>query len=168
MTVAAAAVAFAGFGVNAMLTSPEAADTAAGMSSAENAPMSDQSGAGGEVLRSGADYTANTLAQATGTRLRATGSADASSQVYSADQLGGESLARLDAPDAVAACIQEIARVNGGGRISVEFMDYARFNGRPALIVRFVAADGTWVWAVGPECGTPGAGADELERVPVR
>ncbi|BEL10644.1 hypothetical protein Q0Z83_088350 [Actinoplanes sichuanensis] len=168
VTVAAAAVAFAGFGVNALLTSPDAADTAAGMASAENAPMSDKSTVGGEVLRSDTDYTESTLAQAGTTQLRATGSTDSSAQVYAGEGIGGAALDRLNMPDATAACIQEITRVNGGALISVEFMDYARFNGRPALIVRFAAADGTWVWAVGPQCGTPGAGADELERVPVR
>lgn len=167
VTVAAAAVAFAGFGVNAMLTSPKTADTAAGSVAAENAPMSDQSTVGGDVLRSGTDYTSSTLAQATATELRSAGSAEVP-QVTSANELSADSLDRLNTPDAVDACVQEIARINGGGLISVEFVDYARFNGRPALIVRFVAADGTWVWAVGPSCGTPGAGADELERVPVR
>jgi negative regulator of sigma E activity len=165
LTVAAAAVAFAGFGVNALLTSPSAEDSSAGMTSAENAPMADSAAAAGEVTRSGIDYTERTLAQATATQLRSAGGSADSPQVSSGQEFASP---RLETPDAVAACLQEITRVNGGGVISVEFMDYARFNGDPALIVRFFAANGTWVWAVGPDCGTPGAGADELERVPVR
>jgi hypothetical protein len=167
IAVAAAAVAFAGFGVNSFIAS-DAADSGGGMVSAENAPLSDNAAAAGEVLRSDTDYTESTLAQAPAVQLRsAAGSVD-SPQVSSGEDLSASRLARLNMPDAVAACIQEITRANGGMVISVDFMDYARFNGSPALIVRFSATNGSWVWAVGPECGTPGAGADELERVPVR
>ena len=55
-----------------------------------------------------------------------------------------------------------------GLSLSVLFVDYARYEGAPALIVGFTAANGGWTWAVGPECGTPGAGAATLAKVPVR
>ena len=47
-------------------------------------------------------------------------------------------------------------------------LDYATFEGAPALIVQFSAANGIRVWAVGPECGTRGAGAASLAQLPVR
>ena len=50
----------------------------------------------------------------------------------------------------------------------MESVDYARFDGAPALIVRFTAANGRWAWASGPACGTPAAGAATLGKVPVR
>ncbi|MEV4275606.1 hypothetical protein [Actinoplanes xinjiangensis] len=167
ITVAAAVVAFAGFGVNAFLASG-AEDTASRAVDSEAAPMAAGPAAGREVSRSGTDYTASTLTSV-GQQLRnAPSSADGPQTASGTELQEASGLDRLTMPDAVAACLQEITRVNGGGVISVEFLDYARFNGDPALIVRFSAADGIWVWAVGPECGTPGAGADELERVPVR
>lgn len=168
VTVAAAAAALAGFGVSTLLDSPSSVETAAGSVAAENAPMADRSLAG-EVLRSGTDYTPDTLAQANAIRMQADSPAAAEPPRISAGGPSDDgSLDRLTMPDAVAACIQEITTSHGGGSISVEFLDYARFNGSPALIVSFSAADGAWVWAVGPDCGAPGAGADERERVPVR
>ncbi|WP_433792800.1 hypothetical protein [Actinoplanes sp. CA-252034] len=167
ITVAAAAVAFAGFGVNAFLAS-DAKDSSADMANSEAAPMAAGAGSGGEATHSGADYTESTLAQAMPGQMRtAAGSADSPASAPGAE-LQVSQLDRLAMPTAVAACIDEITRANSGGVISVEFVDYARFEGAPALIVRFSAANGIWVWAVGPECGTPGAGADELKRVPVR
>ncbi|MFC7529008.1 hypothetical protein [Actinoplanes sp. GCM10030250] len=77
-------------------------------------------------------------------------------------------LSRLAAPELLLACLEAIARENAGGPITAELVDYASFKGSPALIVRFSAANGIWAWAVGPDCGTPGAGAAHLEKVPVR
>ncbi|MFC4065997.1 hypothetical protein [Actinoplanes subglobosus] len=168
IAVAAGAVAFAALGVNSFLTSDAAEDTAAGSGLSEAAPMADRP-VSGEMARSGIDYTESTLAQAAAGQMRtAAGSVDSPQVAGQADLYQAGRLDRLSAPDALAACVQEITRENGGGVLAVEFTDYARFEGNPALIVRFSAANGTWVWAVGPECGTPGAGADELKRLPVR
>ncbi|MEU8655622.1 hypothetical protein [Actinoplanes philippinensis] len=167
LTVAAAAVAFAGFGVNSFLTS-DATDAGADMASSENAPKATGGEAIGGASRSDADYTESTLAQAAPGQMRTMGG---SAQVPAAAPGAETQASQKDLPvmpTDVAACVDEITRANSGGVISVEFMDYARFEGSPALIVRFSAANGVWVWAVGPRCGTPGAGADELERVPVR
>jgi hypothetical protein len=169
IAVAAAVVAFAGFGVNSFLISDPAEDSASGAAFSEAAPMADAPASAGRVSRSGIDYTENTLAQATEGQMRsAAGSVDEPQIASGTDLQGASPLERLAMPDALAACLQEITRENGGGVISVEFLDYARFEGSPALIVRFSAANGTRVWAVGPDCGTPGAGADERKRLPVR
>jgi hypothetical protein len=50
----------------------------------------------------------------------------------------------------------------------VQTVDYARYLGNPALVVRFSAANGVWAWASGPGCGAPGAGAAKLAAVQVR
>jgi hypothetical protein len=82
--------------------------------------------------------------------------------------LGDGSLERLRAPHALLTCLDAIARQNGGTPINVESVDYARYQGAPALIVRF-DADGTrWAWATGPDCGAPGRGANMLRSLPVR
>ncbi|AEV89246.1 hypothetical protein ACWT_8237 [Actinoplanes sp. SE50] len=77
-------------------------------------------------------------------------------------------LARLRAPQALQDCLDAIARENGGGWLTAESLDYARFNGKSALVVRFSAANGQWAWASGVNCGLPGGGADTLGSVPVR
>ncbi|GAB3949827.1 hypothetical protein GCM10027614_49230 [Micromonospora vulcania] len=43
----------------------------------------------------------------------------------------------------------------------VEVIDYAAFQGEPALVIRFTDSAGArWVWVSGPECGVPGSGSD--------
>lgn len=83
------------------------------------------------------------------------------------DQAAGPALRRLQVREALLACLQAIGRQNGGGPISVGTVDYARFEGAPALIVSFTAGNGEWAWAVGPDCGAPGAGADPRYRLQV-
>jgi hypothetical protein len=61
---------------------------------------------------------------------------------------------------AMTACLQAIADEHGRGMPRFDVVDYARFEGRPALIVAFTDSDGPrWVWAVAPECGQHQAGA---------
>jgi hypothetical protein len=43
----------------------------------------------------------------------------------------------------------------------VDLVDYASFEGSPALVVSFVDQAGErWAWVAGPECGQPQSGAD--------
>ncbi|GAA3229081.1 hypothetical protein ACFO1B_25765 [Dactylosporangium siamense] len=74
-------------------------------------------------------------------------------------------LRRLRDPVARAACLNAVVGEYGG---QVALVDYARFEGQPALVV---IVDGTrlgagkrLVIAVGPDCGIGGAIADELYR----
>jgi hypothetical protein len=169
IAVAAAVVAFAGVGVNSFLTSDSMSDaqTAAGSASNSQAEIStDTAGAAGVTTRSGTDYTSGTLAEAAGKQMRSSGSADSPAAGEEPAEVFGST--SLSSPDVLAECLAAISRENGGGVLSFELVDYARFQGSPAVIVRFSAANGTWVWAVGPECGTSGAGANVLEQVPVR
>jgi hypothetical protein len=66
------------------------------------------------------------------------------------------------------ACLDAIAKAAAAGPITVETVDYARYSGRPALVVRFTAGTATWAYAVGPNCGTPAVGASLVQRVQVR
>ncbi|MEV0901524.1 hypothetical protein [Actinoplanes sp. NPDC049802] len=169
--VAAALLAFAGFGVSQLsgmgMTDNAAQSTAAEGGVAEDAAPMMAGIPADNIISSGTDYTAGTLAQASGGRSQEAILSEGS-EPATAKAGGIDPLARLSDPSGLFNCLDVITQANGGGRIAVELVDYARFEGAPAMIVRFSAANGTWVWAVGPKCGTPGAGADTVEQLPVR
>jgi hypothetical protein len=173
IAVAAAAVAFVGFGIDYLAgRSPDAtSDSAAssGAGRAENAPMMGTEpapAAGGvaalppaaEIKSTGTDYLPTTLANA-GTK-DARKVAPAPGGV--ATDTAVDPLARLRPGAALPACLQAIADAHGAGAITVQSLDYARFTGTPALVVRFTATDGTWAWASGATCGSPGTGPATL------
>jgi len=124
------------------------------------------------VTHSGTDYTAGTLPAAATERVAtgygtsvpgpAAGPDDARAGTPDA------ALARLTAPPALAACLDAVAREHPRAAVAVELVDFARYEGAPALVVVFtdtVAA--RWVWVTGPACGVPGSGADTRHRLPV-
>ncbi|MGW5667332.1 hypothetical protein [Micromonospora sp. NPDC003776] len=77
-------------------------------------------------------------------------------------------LARLARPGSLDDCLTAIGVEHGAGPITVDLVDYASFQGLPALVVTFVDPAGTrWAWASGPECGVPGSGADTRFRTRV-
>jgi hypothetical protein len=77
-------------------------------------------------------------------------------------------LERLTRPEALDDCLAAISVEHGPGPITVDLIDYASFQGRPALVVTFVDTEGArWAWASGPECGVPGSGADTRFRTRV-
>jgi hypothetical protein len=77
-------------------------------------------------------------------------------------------LARLTGPAARLDCLDAIRRAHGGTASVVEF---ARFAGEPALIVRLDgAASGNgapWVVVAGPDCGRIPGDVDELYNGPL-
>jgi hypothetical protein len=77
-------------------------------------------------------------------------------------------LQRLLAPTARAACLQAIQAIHGG---IVRLVDYARFEGRPALVALLDGAPAggasSWVVVVGPDCGQPAGNADERYSGPI-
>ena len=165
ISVAAAALAFGSFALSWLSdsASDDSGSTTAAQSDAEGAQDSTMMADGpviGRTLTSGVDYSAQTLAQepvAIADSRSSPGGGAAPPEVEESSPL-----ARLFAPEALLACIEAIARENGGELISVPSVDYAAFNGEPALIVRFTAANGGWAWAVGPDCGADGMGASTL------
>ncbi|HET6532917.1 MAG TPA: hypothetical protein VFH03_20195 [Actinoplanes sp.] len=181
--VAAGVLAFAGFGVDYLAGqtggSAEQASSAAGDSSAEHAaPMlgADDAGVASEVRaekirESGTNYTVATLASASAaakvSEPLAAGQESARSGGQRVSDMGISELDRLRARAALQTCIGAISQVHRTGPIAVETVDYARYDGRPALVVRFTAASARWAYAVGPNCGTPDRGADLVQRVQV-
>jgi hypothetical protein len=175
IAVAAGVLAFAGFGADYLAGqsggSEDAASTAGG--SAENAaPMvARDSGAttglvaepGDEqIISSGTDYGSAQLSQAAGARGTAPNTTDESAAPRGAAEYDPAELRRLRVRAALLACLEAISRENGQGPIEVQTVDYARFQGAPAVVVRFVSNGMTLAWAVGPDCGAAGGGADRL------
>lgn len=171
--VAAAAAAFVGFGLPYLVsgsddTQSDSAVTAAG-GAAESQADTALAAPEMQILATGTDYSADTLAVPPPQPMAAPElSAPAAKDNERAAGAAGEPLlGRLAVRAALDACIDAIQQSNGEGPISVQSVDYARFNGSPAVVVRFSAANGQWAWASGPACGTGGS-ADTLGKVPVR
>ncbi|WP_250000558.1 hypothetical protein [Actinoplanes sp. M2I2] len=166
IAIAAGFIAFVGFGADYLSgrgapQTEDAASTAAGTLAAE----------GPAILSTGADYTRATLAGEPPQPLAASGKAPGFGESDAQEQrtaVNDPALARLADPAALQACLEAIQRENAGSAIAVQTVDYARFDGVAALIVRFTADNGNWVWAAGADCGTPAAGADALDKVTVR
>ena len=184
IAVAAVALAFAGFGVNYVLglgrsttssttssraNAPEAAGRDTNAPEAASGPAPGAKAAplvalppADRIGSSGTDYRHATLTAgppAIAFRAPDTAAADTS-------QVAG-SLDRLRPATALLTCLNAIATENGAGPISVQSVDYARYAGAPAVVVRFTAGNGSWAWASGPDCGAPGVGASRLDAAKV-
>ncbi|MFI5913894.1 hypothetical protein [Dactylosporangium sp. NPDC051541] len=139
------------------------AGTAAGDSAGGSASNS-------SIIFSGRDYAPGTVGDLTGKAPQA--------QSQSRNSLSGDTaaaapgptgapsaLARLTDPAARAACLSAITKEYGG---QVALVDYAAFQGQPALVVVVdgsrTAAGKRLVVVVGPDCGIGGAIADERYR----
>jgi hypothetical protein len=169
IAVAAGLVAFVGFGLDYLAgrsTSPDSADSGAGVSAGGKAPRI----AGAEPkLASGIDYTHATLGIPPAQPLTGPLTSPPPGRKTTPEFASGiePALQRLTVPATLAECLDAIERANAAGALSVESVDYARFAGAPAVIVRFTAANGQWAWASGADCGTPASGAATLDKVPV-
>ncbi|MEV1321015.1 hypothetical protein AB0J14_33610 [Micromonospora arborensis] len=177
--VAAAAVAVVAVALGLNQLSTNTADTAgSALNHPVNAPEA-AAGAGaarttGPALRSGTDYTPQTLGDAQGADAlsrpapsRATsGTPDTQPRVDAEEDRrpspnGLDQLARLTAEAALTTCLADVAAEHGSAPLAVEVIDYARFRGEQALVIRFTDATGArWAWVSGPECGVPGSGSD--------
>lgn len=120
------------------------------------APASGQSLA---IQHSNANYTAATLPY-TGFAL---GSGAAGQQAPEAQD--AERLSRLEDPAALVGCLTAVTGAHPG---TVTLVQYARFEGSPALIVVLTTANGTRTVVAGPDCGLPGSGDDEVFVTPER
>jgi hypothetical protein len=175
IAVAAGVVAFIGFGLDYLAgTQRNSASTdsaaGAGQVARGEAPKFAQSGVG-PTLASGINYSHSTLAIApvqplvSGTPAAPGGPGRKSTPEMAS---GAEpALQRLTTPSALDDCLSAIQQANAAGALSVESIDYARFDGAPAVIVRFSASNGRWAWASGADCGTPPGDAATLDKVPV-
>ena len=180
IAAAAGIIAFAGFGASyvAGTQNDSAESTAAGSPAEDAAPMMGADDAAQSeiapalglaslppeelILATGTNYTGAALqdsANAYEGEGRTTQSPPSSTSRATDPELAA--LQRLQDRDALLECLNAIARQNEGP-IEVQRVDFARFQGTPAVIVRFLFEGDTKGWAVGPECGTPSAGADRL------
>jgi hypothetical protein len=177
IAIAAGFIAFVGFGVDYLSGRTDSqTDTASTGGSAQNENAISM--AGETILSTGTDYTRATLAIPPAQPLAAPGAAppsagtsafgESDAQRQDRSTVKEPALVRLSDPAALEDCFRAIERENTGGKISVLSADFARFEGAPALVVRFTAANGGWAWATGPDCGTPMSGADAIDKVPVR
>lgn len=179
IAVAAGVLAFAGLSADYLVEqsggSEDAASSSAGGSAENAAPMiGTASGATAgligepsdeQIMASGLDYGSAQLAagsRSMNERDKKAGSPGSSALPMIAADGSATELKRLLARDALLACLEAISRQNGQGPIQVETVDYARYEGSPALVVRFLANGTSLTWAVGPDCGTPSGGANRL------
>jgi hypothetical protein len=181
IAAAAGVIAFIGVGINylngnSQSDSKSAASSAAGSGdlrdNAETPMMApDRAAAAGlRVLVTGRDYQLSTLASApeVAGMAKTEGEGQSQSTVDAAPRPAvAPPLDRLTPGAALQACLDAIEQLNAAGPIGATIVDYANFDGKPALIVRFSAANGNWVWATGPDCGAAGVGAAKLGSVQV-
>lgn len=182
VALAAASVAAVGLGVNQLVTTQNGSDAAVTAQSDRNEKAAPTGGFGplaatpfrttGPARRSGTDYTPEQLSGATRSEPGPTSgsSAAASTALAPGDERlsEGAGLDRLTGREALDACLGAISSEHAGGTVTVDLIDYASFQGRPALVVTFVDAGGArWAWVSGPECGVPGSGAGTRFRTRV-
>jgi hypothetical protein len=110
------------------------------------------------VLHSGTDYTPGNLRSADARRAAAPGAAKAAGTANESDSRTN----RLDDPAALSACLSAIVARYGGRPTLV---DYARYQGQPAVVVVLATGSTRRVVAAGTSCGLPGAGPAELYSV---
>ncbi|MFI9640381.1 hypothetical protein ACIG87_09965 [Micromonospora sp. NPDC051925] len=173
VTLAAASLAVVGFGVAHLVDGSTAQDAPASTMAGPAQDSAENAGRGfrftGEPRHSGVDWSPETLSGATDAPLPrlATppgfqpGDGPSPTALESKRLAGPGGLDRLAGRAALDACLAEISTEHGRGAVTVDVVDYATFNGVPALVVRFAdPAGGRWAWVSGAECGVPGSGAD--------
>jgi hypothetical protein len=189
VAAAAAGLAFCGLGAN-LLGGQGLTDSGGTAASQDGAKVAPQQGAGApagglmssaaaRILASGSDYRPDTLAklsdQLAPSAARAQPEAGGSPQagavperaLAKSDAAVPAELRRLTASADLTTCLATLA-AGHQAPTSVQVLDYARFQGRPALVVLFTDGGGSrWAAAVGPDCGKPSAGADALRSVRV-
>lgn len=176
IAIAAGAVAFVGFGLDYLAgrqshSTDSATSAGAGLadSKAENAAPAAPGRM--QILSTGIDYTAATLAAAPDAQALSApdaGGAPSFEKTTPRAAAQGDALSRLRPAQALQDCLDAIGLANGFGPISPLTVDYARFDGKPAIVVRFTAGNGLWAWASGPSCGSQSGDADTLGKAPVR
>ncbi|MGW0501684.1 hypothetical protein [Micromonospora sp. NPDC003241] len=116
-------------------------------------------------LRTGSDYTPESLTGPTVMKGPGFGGGPTdSTESDNQPAMPGE-LSRLGDQAALSACLAEIGVEHGDQPLVFDVVDYARFGGLPALVVRFTDGSGEqWAWVSGPECGNPRSGSDTRYR----
>ncbi|GIJ08718.1 hypothetical protein ACFFMR_27500 [Micromonospora andamanensis] len=123
----------------------------------------------GPPQRSDTDYTPEALTRVTPSVRQFSSSGDPEVGTQNQERLPAPGdLNRLGDQTALSACLAEISAEHSVGPLVFDVIDYARFQGLPALVLQFTDAAGTsWAWVSGPECGVPGSGSDARYRTRV-
>ena len=180
--IAAGVAAFIGFGFQQFTTADSEDATTSAAGAAADAPQvlpGTELGlpnASPQILQTGTDYRRATLGTAdddTSTMI----APEAPTESATTDRKAAPdantlaeadpALDRLRVQEALRACLDAIAAQAGVPEITPQTIDFARYNGSPAVIVQFTAAGQSWAWAAGPACGTTGVGADTRDSVRV-
>ncbi|MFE7869421.1 hypothetical protein ACFUYE_03625 [Micromonospora humida] len=175
VTLAAASLAAVGFGVAHLVDGTADRDAATSLAG----PAQERAEGGfrfsGETRRSGVDWSPSTLRGTTAAPmvqpvtppgLQPGDEPGVTTQISpgapeSKRLAAPAGLDRLTGRTALDACLADIASAHQRGPLTVEVVDYATFNGEPALVVHFADSTGArWAWVSGAECGVPGSGAD--------
>ena len=110
----------------------------------------------GTVLHSGTDYSRQSLPAAGGAQAASSNNRNPAGPAPAApgDVAGSAAdLRRLDDPQALRECLAAIVAAHGG---TPSVVDYARFEGRPALVVVLSGSGGRRIVVAGPQCGVAG------------
>jgi hypothetical protein len=170
MVMVAGVAAFAGFTIPQLTGGPTARDNAGNSHSVVAPPTAESAAphilmtvpATYLVTASGTDYSPETVA-AIGRTSATFKTPDAVSQDRNGPVVPG--LDRLAGVDALAACLHAMEVAHDRGSIAVEVVDYAAFEGVPALIVAFTDQTGQrWAWVAGPGCGSNPSDPDTRYR----
>jgi hypothetical protein len=183
VAVAAAVTALGGFGVSRLLGAGGEGRTASAPDVAAGSPAGSSAAGPGSgeqprallgpaverPLASGTDYTAGSLAATVddiaGRSTRAATKAGPAAAPEGGRLQAPGGLGRLTDRAALTACLDAVAGEHAGGPVTVELLDYAAFDGNPALVILFTdGSSARWAWVTGPECGVPGSGADTRYR----
>lgn len=177
VAIAAGVAAFAGFGINQLTgvtgtafsksdggmardTPGVAAASSSGHARALSEPSAER------LLSTGTDYAPAALAtMLVSTAQRTLGGAKAAPSVEGAPNLHR---ARVAAPlqpltdgASLSSCLDAVTAAHSRGPVAVELVDYAAFQGSPALVILFADGSGErWAWVAGPGCGRSDVGAD--------
>ncbi|HYN97045.1 MAG TPA: hypothetical protein VES42_24660, partial [Pilimelia sp.] len=191
--LAAAAGVLAFCGIGAKVIGPIDGPMSAGGSSADRPAITTENGPAGsdltdltvqQQIASGADYRRQTLAQRVAPAAPFAGSSVAPGNGAGPGESGQDknsggapgaqavaapaALRPLTEPVALDRCLGAIGTEHGRQAVSVDLVDYASFEGTPAVIVVFTDVSGErWGWVVGPACGRADAGADSRYRTTV-
>jgi hypothetical protein len=158
-------------GLNLVRSQSQSGTSSSGLSAGDKrAAPAIGSGRGPLILSSGRDYTPQTVDSLPMSENAMQGQAPQEGPSDFArtgtDATGKPSgLSRLASPADLQICLGLLASAY---QRAPTLVDYAHYQGRPALVVVLSGASGREVVVVGPNCGLPGSGTDQIYAAPVR
>lgn len=176
LAVAMGLVAFVAFGISSLgIWVTGGADESGGIATDQGGRVtaSDQPQLSADqprVLASGRDYARTDLSEQAAAPMDAERPPDRAGPLGAPDP--GAEAAPGGVPEALVhlwplpdECLAEVIASYLPETVVPEVVDYAAFEGQPAIVIWVTTPEGVaWVSVVGPGCGTPGGGIDERHR----